>query len=233
MKTAVLAAIACLACSHRVYSPPARTLPMDTPATMAPGNTALGFEVAGGGVAFSKTIWSGTANVTHGFLDRLEGTAEITYARDDFNSPAGTDTNAWATRIGAKYNILPRYLSAVGGVGVGSWAGGPFGSVDVGIVGGYENCYVVPFAAVRGAVSTPFSAHTVDTAQAGEAPGMYLATPSTTEMIAVQLGVKVPIGTCGQPPDFEIFAAGQAVHLYSSDGDDGGAQLAGGVRFTF
>jgi hypothetical protein len=239
MRRAVLVLIVTLwalgACSHHVYSPPARLVPLQSPRTLAPGVTALDVEGAASGVAFSAGIYSGTLGISRGFADNIEVAGQLTYAQLGEASPAGTQTNGFTGHVGVKWAPIPKHLAFSTGVGGGSWAGGSFLAADGSAIVGWENCVIVPFFVGRLGVSVPMAAQAVDTAEGNDLPGTHVEAPDTTALVALAAGVKIPIGgRCEIQPRLELLGSFQIFHLFSSGGrDDGGAGLGAGIQIAF
>ena len=128
--------------------------------------------------------------------------------------------------MGAKWSPKQtgQHLRFIGGLGAGTYTGGPFLSPDLGIVLAYENPYVVPFLTLSGYVSIPLDAQEVDIGVSEMSD--YSVTPSTTVGILGTAGLRVPIdiGTWTLAP-----SAGIAV---SELIDEGRGYWNRGVVFT-
>ncbi len=190
------AGLACAGCNHELYSPPARMLPLESPATLARGETGVQAEGATQGAIFGPSVETGTLRVREGMADATDATAEVSVLHVDGRSVADTYPYAFAGRVGLKHAALP-WLSLVGGLGGGASAGGGFVSPDVGVIAGYENRWAVPFVSLRVSVSVPFDGRPVDTGQAGhDALGQYVYTPPFTWIGGGTVGLRVPVGRC-------------------------------------
>jgi hypothetical protein len=174
-------------------------LPLESAATLAPGETGVQLEGAAHGAILGLSGESGTLRVRHGVGEDTDASVEVSVLHIDGTSVAGTYPYAFATRAGMKHEVLP-WLSLVAGAGGGASAGGGFVSPDLGAVASYENHYLVPFLSVRGGMSVPFAAHAVDTGSASDPVGKYVYTPQITWMGGAVAGLRVPLGWCGPGP---------------------------------
>jgi hypothetical protein len=69
------------ACNHHLYSPPVRSLPLDTPAVIDPGQNAASLAGAVYSAVFGPDVASESAQVRRGLRSRLEGVAELRLAQ--------------------------------------------------------------------------------------------------------------------------------------------------------
>lgn len=58
-------------CNYQVYSPPARTLPLESPATVPVGTTGIAVEGGPGGALFGPDLAFGAARIRHAVNDQL------------------------------------------------------------------------------------------------------------------------------------------------------------------
>ncbi len=180
-------------CSHDVYSPPARMLPLESAAALRAGQIGLQVEGATHGVALGVSAETGTLRARTGVAEGTDASAEVSILRIDGSSAGGTFPDAFAGRVGVKHE-LRRWLSIAGGAGGGASAGGGFVSPDVAVIVAAENPYVVPFLSLRGSFSAPFDRHSVDTGKAGaDAPGRWVYTPPFTWIAGGIGGIRVPL----------------------------------------
>jgi len=230
----IAASLLLAGCSHHVYSPPARALPMESVAPVGEGRVGVAGEGATQGAVFGPGLTSGAGRVRvspHRDVDiSVEGT--VMHVRG--NGKEHVDQNIYSARVGGKYQVLARYIAIVGGLGGGYHAAGTFVSPDLGAIVGYENDYAVPFASVRGFVSAPLVSRSVDTAERGE--DSRTGSPQLTGGFTTSLGLRIPI-----PPSFDqsegvrgslVVSPGLT---YLGDGDEEATflQLGGGAEVTF
>jgi hypothetical protein len=190
MKLGWLALPLVAGCSHHVYSPPARMLPLESAATLSRGETGVQAEL--GGVSW---IDGATASIRarRGFTERTEVSAEASVLHVGHRSAAGTRRDGYALRAGAKHAPWP-WLALAGGVGGGASAAGGFFSPDVAVIAAWENRYVIPFLSGRAALSVPVKARPVDVTEVGDA-GRFVGTPERTWVFGATAGVRVPVGS--------------------------------------
>jgi hypothetical protein len=184
-------------CNHHVYSPPARTLPLETIGSVGHGRTGLALEGARHGALFGVHAATGTARFRHGVSDDVDLSLEGNLIHIEGESAAGTMQEIYSLRIGTKYQVTSAF-AVTGGNGLGLHAGGTFASPDLGVITGFENRYAVPFFSARALMSVPVRSHTVDTTSAGSPPGTELGRAELTGGFATAFGLRVPI-----PPSFE------------------------------
>jgi len=194
-----LVAVASTACDHHAFSPPARSLPLETAATMPQGSFGLQAEGGAHGTIFGPTIYAGTARARYGVDDSTELSGEASLMNVAGVSAASTNPNIYSARVGFKHRLLPfearsgPTLSVTGGVGAGGSAGGGFLSPDLGAIVSWENAYVVPFAAVRGSLSQPVASQPVDTSGSGDKVGTFVNVPELTWIGGLTAGIRLPL----------------------------------------
>jgi hypothetical protein len=189
---ALAATLGVTGCTHDVYLPPARMLPLESAATLAQGETGMQLEGGAHGAVFGVAAKSGTVRVRRGVDDANEVSAEVSVLHVDNAAAARVNTypNVFAIRGGAKHRVT-RWFSVMGGLGGGASDGGGFCSPDVGGVVAFENPYLVPFLSARAGLSVPFDARRVDT---GAKTGP--EAPPTTGYAGAVIGARVPLGAC-------------------------------------
>lgn len=241
MATAIAASsLGSAACTFNAYSPPARTTPLESPATLPEGQSSIAIEGGGGGEIFGPKLLTGTMRVRRGFAPEVDGNVELTgiYVGDYVGRayvegrPSQSANRLIASlRFGGKRNLL-RHFAVTGGVGVGASAGGTYLSPDVGVIAGYENPYVVPFISLRGYVSVPLESRTV--VYINEDGTSMPDRPETTLGLALGLGVRVPVGDDAPGSTHGSITAGLGVLSMrggASSGSFSNAQLGGEVVF--
>jgi hypothetical protein len=186
---ASLAVVGLIGCTADVYLPPARFFPLESAATLPPGDTGIQIEGALHGAITGVSAESGTMRVRHGISDGTDGSFEVSVLHIAGGGPGDSYPYAFASRAGIKHRVTP-WLSVTAGLGGGASAGGGFISPDLGAILAYENPYIVPFLAVRGSFSQPFDAQPV-VVQTG--PGV---SPPFTWIAGGIGGIRIPIGWC-------------------------------------
>jgi hypothetical protein len=189
-------------CNHSVFSPPARAVPLESAATLPRGDTGVALEGAHSGTIFGPEVLSGAARIRHGVSEGLDVSAEATLMRLSGTPAPAADVsrNVYAGRIGAMGQLVSPEspwaptVAVTGGLGGGVSAAGGYVSPDAGPIVAWENRWAVPFLSLRGGVSQPVGARSVDTSSVDDGPGRYVDTPRTTWIAAATAGVRVPIG---------------------------------------
>ncbi len=218
-------ALSCGACS--VFTPPTRPFPLETAATAGKGRTGEQIELAR---SWDLNADSAALRVRHGLARDTDVSVEAAgiVVASDGNSPRVGDLRIWTGRAGVKQRLTP-WLAVGGGLGGGAFGDDPFLGPDLAAIASYENPYVVPFVAVRGAVSIPLSQQQVNF-------GDQSATPVTEWYGHVALGARVPVG-CPEPRPGE--ARGSLLMGYSrnwtvdSSGHGAYDAFAAGAEITF
>ncbi len=229
-----LAVIPCAlpACSTDVYLPPARLFPLESAATLPPGDTGVQVEGGAHGAFFGASASSGTLRVRHGVDDGTDASLEASVLHIQGGGPGESYPNAFSTRAGVKHRITS-WFSLTAGLGGGASAGGGFVSPDLGAIVAYENRYFVPFLEVRGGFSQPFDAAPV-VVVAGQ-PGV---TPPFTWMAGGIAGFRIPMRWC-DPGTCNVRSSllgGLGVSELSFAGPDSPQlllSLGGGAELTF
>jgi hypothetical protein len=180
-------------CSHTLYSPPVRGVPLDTPAVLDPGQASGGLGGSYHGALFGPDVASGTVHGRVGLAPDLEGAAEVRLSHVLGDSSSRAFRGIGSGRLALKWNPphLERYLAVTGGAGGGGSAAGGFLGADLGLVLGFENPYVVPILALQLHGSLPVGARTVDISDPDEPPGSRLDHPRLTYGHELTLGLKV------------------------------------------
>jgi hypothetical protein len=177
------AALAASACS--VFTPPTRPFPLETAATAGKGRAGEQLEY---GRAWGLGADSAAMRVRYGIgADTdvsVEGAAIV--VPSDGSSPRAGPLRIGTGRAGIKQRLAP-WLAVTGGLGGGVFANNAFLGPDIGAIASYENRYVIPFVAVRGATSVPLSPRRVEF-------GDQSATPRTEWYGHIAIGARVPLG---------------------------------------
>jgi len=168
-------------------SPPAHGLPLESAATLPPGQTSVGGQL---GVGTDGDDGGGAyvaARMRVGVAEHLDTSFEATGAggaRTD-KSGARQVIRGAALRAGARFNPW-RHLALTAGAGGGYTTFGSFFSPELGVILAYENEHLVPFVSARAGISVPIAPREVSFDGATrEAEATWLLQGST--------GVRVPI----------------------------------------
>ncbi len=212
-------------CQRQMFSPPSRALPLESPATLDPGKSALQLEGSGNGAMFGPDVYVGTARVRHGVARDVDVSAEGTVMHLETGESVGTHPNAYAARGGIKYRLFPA-LAVGAGLGGGASAGGGFVSPDFAVTTGYENKYFVPFFTLRAFTSHPIGARTVYLGGGDDAPIYDRA--RLTYGYGWVLGGKVPLAS-----NANLLIAAGANYLYDARGREGFGGLATAFEMIF
>jgi hypothetical protein len=178
-------------CSYHLFSPPAHVANIESASPAKPGETIVGAHGGVYGAIFEGDAEVMGARVRRGLRKNLELNGEATYAHVASRESPNTDPNVFVGRAGAKYGN--DYAALVGGLGGGySLAAGGFLAADVGVILSIHNCYVVPFLAPSGFISTPVGARTV-TFDMGQTSRM---TTSYGELLAGGIEIQLNPSKC-------------------------------------
>jgi len=189
-------------CNAHVFSPPTGSFPIESSATVGQGKHGVRGDLAGSGAMFGPKLVSARGNYRYGITDKMEVSAAPSLIAVREAKPSDSHPNIYALRLGAKYAPI-RHVGVIGGMGGGGSAGGAFLSPDLGVIGAYENRYVVPFVAARALLSVPIQPRTVhftigDGAADGPddedgEPDVYRLRPKLTLGHQLSLGLRVPL----------------------------------------
>lgn len=198
------AVILVTACSHHVYSPPARGPTLRTVHTLQPGSTAVQVNAHAQSALFDPDVYGGSLGVRHGLSREIEVGVDATFLHLSGQSGAKVDRSIYATRVEGRFNPRRnRFFTLFGGVGGGyAPAGGGFLSADAGVTFAFENCYLIPFTSAGGFLSVPVDPRSVDT-RIGVDDEPKLSKAQTTVGVQHSFGVRIPLGgydRCPQTP---------------------------------
>ncbi len=188
----VAVSVVMVGCHNHVFSPPARTLPLEGVATLGRGRIGLAVEGGEHGEMMGPSVISGTVRFRAGIADQVDLSAEGHLIKIEGSSAVDTHPAIYAVRLGAKYQPI-EVAALTAGSGTGVSAGGSYVSPDLGFIVGYPNPYAAPFFSARAMLSIPVQPHSVDTTPAGEEPGTNVAEPRLTGGCSTALGLRIPI----------------------------------------
>ena len=206
------------ACSPHPFSPPGRTLPLETAAAVGAGNTGVQLE---GGIStevLGPGVVHATARVRHGVGEQTDINAEgnfVYYIDDDEQVEA--HRGIYSGRIGVKH-AFGQHFALTGGLAAGGSAGGGFFSPDFGFIGSFENPYVVPFVSGRMVLSVPMGARGVEFFDDGVA---FTQSPQLTYGYAVGTGVRVPVGPMSKPLRPALLVGFGITQIFDGEEDTG------------
>ncbi|MDQ3033809.1 MAG: hypothetical protein M3Y87_15440 [Myxococcota bacterium] len=205
------------ACTPVALSPPARTLPLESAATLEEGDVAVqasgGYHDTSGG-----DIGSAALRARIGLVPHLEAQLEATYAHVGYGDERSPHLGAG--RLGLKVAPI-EHIALVAGIGAGAHSYGAFAAPDAGVIFAYENPYVVPWIALRGWVSLPIDPSIVTvTRTAGDGTvDMFVLVPPNTAAWQLSTGVRVPIALDAERGiRMNLLAGGGIGELYGLDG---------------
>lgn len=218
-----LGALALGGCAPFALSPPARAMPLESPATLEEGEVAV--QAAGGWHdTLGPDIGSASVRARIGVVSLLEAQLEGNYAHVDYRDERSP--HLVAGRVGLKVAPIP-HIAFLAGLGVGTHSYGSFGAPDLGVIVGYENPYFVPWTAFRGFVSLPIDANRVVVTQTDSDGTVesFVLTPPSTAGWQLSTGFRVPIPVAsGQEESVvrrvDLHAGVGLGHLYSLENDD-------------
>ncbi len=193
--------LAAVGCSHRVYSPPTRALPLDSATVLESGESSVALEAGAHGAYFGPDLSSIGGRVRVSVDGRWEATGEGTVLRVIDDEGVDTHPNIYALHGGVRYGAF-RHLSLEAGGGFGVSAGGGFAAPALGATLAYENRWLVPFIALRGYASLPVYTRSVVLGEELDEDTDELETlrdrPKTTVGVQVGVGLRVPLRSDGQ-----------------------------------
>ncbi len=175
-------------CVPVAFSPPARSLPLESSATLAEGDVAV--QAAGGVHADGATGGAAAVRGRFGLTSFLEAQVEASYLA--INYPHAYDRRSphvGASRLGLKLAPI-EHFAFVAGFGMGGHTHGAFASPDVGLIFAYENRYFVPWLALRGWVSVPINPKTRTVTSDDE---IFVLRPYDTFGWQVSTGFRIPL----------------------------------------
>lgn len=176
-------------CAYHAYSPPARTLPLESPQVLPSGAQGVSGQAYLAGAAFGPSLLGGALRYRRGVAQDLEGSAEASFFHvTDRDDDVHTWPQVYAARAGLKYQPVSALALSFGLGGGGSAAGG-FISPDLGAVVGYENPYVVPFLSGRAFTSQPLGARSIYLGSDDGTPRY--SKPQTTYGLGAGIGLRI------------------------------------------
>lgn len=193
---------------------------LETPATLGQGETAVGLRGGGHvGAVFGPDLVSVGGRVRAGATDDVEIQLDghvLVLAEDT----GDISPNAFSSRVGAKVRLVEN-LALTGGLGAAvAPAFGFYGTVDGGLVTGYENPYAVPFVGARLGLSAPVRPRSVNVPDPnGE--GEVAVAPDRTFFSSVETGLRVPVGARLASGERRASLYTAAVLTYLRDGRGG------------
>ena len=180
-------------CTAHVYAPPSRMAALDGPSLVGEGKTEVSGQFGLGVQVLGSGYHAGGVQVRHGISEQVEVTGNASYfavsgRRDGDLSPNAAEPDAtyhpeeetwflYAGRVGMKWSPpeVGGHVAIFSGIGGGYSDAGGFVSTDLGVSVGYNNAYVVPFAAVGGFISVPVGSKAIDISDNGKASVMQTA----------------------------------------------------------
>lgn len=226
LKLPLAAVLFLTACSPHAFSPPGRTLPLETAAAVGAGNTGVQLE---GGISteiLGPGLVHATARVRHGVGEQTDLNFEGNFAYFiDGDEQNEAHRGIYSGRLGIKHAFGDNF-ALTGGIAAGGSAGGAFLSPDVGVIAGFENPYVVPFVSGRLILSQPISAREVEFVDDGVA---FMQAPQFTYGYNLTTGLRIPVGPLAKPLRPAILVGFGITQIF--DGEDDAGFMSGNVGF--
>jgi hypothetical protein len=166
----VLTSMVCtgFTCLPRVYTPPIRLWPDETsPKPLAKGENAVSATGGWGAGISIGDDWScggGALTYRRGLTNGVEGSVNVSYIRLSTGEyHLNIEPQAFSARAAVKASLpeLSRFVSVRAGAGLGTTGAGQYAGLDLGIIVGWHNPYVVPFINGGGYVSFPFNTRAI------------------------------------------------------------------------
>jgi hypothetical protein len=195
MKLAVLLLLFA-GCSQHLYSPPTQAFALAPVHTLGAADQAVDLDASTHSQIFDPGFDAGSARLRAGIGNNAEVSVEGMAATVNDGGPSTANRGIYAGRAGVRVDPNRGPISFDVGIGGGfAPAAGSFAAIDAGASIGYDNCYVVPVAAISTFVSQPLAARSVDVS-IDETP-MY-STPHRTGGGTVRGGLRVSLSpsTC-------------------------------------
>lgn len=226
LKLPVTIALLLTACSPHAFSPPGRTLPLETAAAVGAGNTGVQLEGGTSAELLGPALVHGTARVRHGVGEHTDLNVEgnFTYFLDG-DEQVDVHRGIYSGRLGIKH-AFGEHFALTGGIAAGGSAGGAFLSPDLGFIAGFENPYVVPFVSGRLILSQPIGAREVEFIDDGVA---FMQAPQFTYGYAITTGVRIPVGPLAKPLRPAILLGFGVTQIF--DGEEEAGFMGGNVGF--
>jgi hypothetical protein len=175
-------------------------LPLESPRPLPAGRTGVTAEAAVHSLLFGPDLVGGGVRVARGIAQgevSVEGAALVVQG----DSAAGTSRSLGMGRVG--FHTGDRIFGFAAGLGGGWSAAGPYVSPDFDLMLGYENCYLVPFAALRTSLSVPIAPGAVDISKKEDGVGAHVLKPRTTAAFSPGIGLKIPLfHHCSADPQY-------------------------------
>lgn len=218
---AALVGTLCLGCTPFAVSPPARTMPLESPASLAEGRIAV--QAAAGSTLTNTETAAVRARV--GVVPGMEVQLEGSYVHHTYGDERGPHIGA--ARAGIKLAPAP-HAAIVVGLGAGSHAHGAYLAPDVALIFGYENRDIVPWIALRAGVSSPIGPETIVVSHRSgfdDRVELFALVPPATGIAQAAIGMRLPIHI--DRPPFET------LNLHGGIGLTHLRQLSGDRDVTF
>lgn len=211
-------------CSPHAFSPSARMMPLQSVATLRPGQMAVGAQGGTAAEVPGAQLVGGSARLRRGFTDSVEGSVEgmLLWVRGKRDIP--THRGIYGLRAGAKVRALD-WLALEGGLGGGGSSAGGFVQPDVGVVLAFENPYLVPFIDGGAGLSLPLGARRVRIDIDDDQLPVY-GKPRSTLSLSAHSGLRVPIAGVAS-----VTAAIGFTRLFDRDDSSAFVQLGAIVEF--
>ncbi len=138
------------ACSYASYTPPSRTMPLETAAAPTQGKTDLQLEGNFVGAVMGFDTTNGAARLRRGVTETVAVTAEGGILHVN-GGDGRVDPNAYLGRVGVHVHPAHRpRIAMTGGVGSGhSSLAGTWVTADLGVVASAETYHFVPFVSAE------------------------------------------------------------------------------------
>jgi len=214
------------ACSHQLYSPPARLVPLESARTVPAGTTNVTARTSMSAAVFDPALGVVSGGIKHGLTDHLELDGDVSYAHLFQSDEHEVDPNVAAARVGLKGSTSGHNLAWMAGVGGGlAPAAGAFVATDIGAIVSYQNCYAVPFLAGQAFMSLPAGAREVTFSNGDRSK------PVLTAGYGLGTGLEMPLtpARCRSGENVPRLQVGVSVNVFSRTKDDDATRVKDGV----
>jgi hypothetical protein len=179
-------------CSQHLYSPPTQAFALAPVHTLGAADQAVDLDASTHSQIFDPGFDAGSARLRTGIGNDSEVSVEGMAATVDDGGPSTANRSVYAGRAAVRVDPNRGPISFNAGIGGGfAPAAGSFAAIDGGISIGYDNCYIVPVAAVSTFVSQPLAARSVDVSVDDTKP-MY-STPHRTAGGTFRGGLRISL----------------------------------------
>jgi hypothetical protein len=222
-------------CITHAFAPPVRGDPVESPAVLAPRETAI---VGGGSAAYGSGDlgrYTVSVRMRRGLVRRLEGSLAVNAFRYE-----SVQTTAATLGAGVKYCAILDpgrcALALTAGAGGGAYDRGALFGGDAGAILGWENPYLVPFIGARIGVGVPVAPRAVYDGNncyfKGPPCGAVFNTPKANLILTSFAGLRFPLPFL-ERPRIALLAGYSTTWMFDGDRDQSVQAIAWAADVVF